>query len=112
MSATDDAVSSELIEFPSGLAKKATQVVGNERNVILALRTAPELRGLVQYDEFALAVEFTRAAPWRQTKPGDPWTDDDDTALMAYLHGQSAGVPWRRDKTAHQSSKYGAIGKR
>ncbi len=87
--------SAELLEFPSGFAKKASPIVGNERNVILALRTVPELRGLVQYDEFALVVEVTRAAPWRQTELGDRWTDDDDTALMAYLQEKGIGVRGR-----------------
>ena len=61
-------------------------IIGDERNVIRALRTAPALQGLVRYDSFALIVEFTRVAPWRHTELGDRWSDDDDTHDQSYRH--------------------------
>src|SRR5690606_2427714 len=84
-------------DWQSALTKKGHQatIVGDERNVLQALRTAPELRGLVRYDEFSLQVEFTRAPPWREAEPGARWTDDDDTALSAWLQEQGIAVRGR-----------------
>jgi predicted P-loop ATPase len=81
-------------DWQSGLVKKGhkSTIVGDERNVLRALRTAPELRGLVRHDEFALRNEFAKAPPWRDAEPGDAWTDDDDTALMAWLQDRGIAV--------------------
>lgn len=81
-------------DWPSSLAKKGREVtiVGDERNVLKALRKAPDLCGLIRYDEFALRVEFTRRPPWRTVQAGEAWTDDDDTALMSYLQTNGIAV--------------------
>jgi predicted P-loop ATPase len=68
------------------------RALGDERNVLQALRTAPALSGLIRYNEFALSVEFTRSAPWRECTLGAQWSDDDDTALMSYLQDQGVSV--------------------
>ena len=82
------------VGWQSGLAKGPQGTpIGDERNVLAALRTAPQLRGLVRYDEFALAIEFARDAPWQRAAPGCRWTADDDTSLIAYL--QEQGLPVR-----------------
>jgi putative DNA primase/helicase len=77
-------------DWRSDLFKRGDRYVGDERNVALALRRAPELRELVRLNRFNQAVEFTRSPPWRATVPGDPWTDDDDVALQIWL--QEMGV--------------------
>src|SRR5215207_6392474 len=83
------------VDWQSGLAKRGreTPIVGDERNVLAALRSAPELRGLMEFDEFALSVELTRSPPWRHCDPGERWTEDDDTRLIAFL--QSADIAVR-----------------
>jgi putative DNA primase/helicase len=82
-------------QWQNGLVRKGDEetIVGDERNVLQALRTAPELRGLVQRNEFALTVELTRAPPWRVT--AGRWTDDDTTQLQAWLQGQAIAVRGR-----------------
>lgn len=69
--------------------------VGDERNVIIALRAAPELAGLLRFNEFALEVELTRSPPWND--PRTRWTDEHDTALAAWL--QEKGIKVRSRAT-------------
>lgn len=68
---------------------------GDERNVVLAMRNAPELKDLVCYNEFSLTVNLTRAPPWRAAVPGTPWIETDDTALQAWLQTQGIAVRGR-----------------
>jgi predicted P-loop ATPase len=82
----------ERMAWTDSLTKQGSTVVGNERNILYALRSAPELRGLVRFDEFALAIELTRAPPWRTREPLR-WTDEDDTELTGWL--QEAGIAVR-----------------
>lgn len=70
-------------------------ILGNERNVLQALRTAPDLLRLVQFDMFALEIQFVRSPPWRHAEPGALWTDEDDTQLAAWLQGQGITVRGR-----------------
>jgi predicted P-loop ATPase len=71
---------------------KSGGYIGDERNVLIALRTAPELAGLVQLNEFSLETELTRQAPWQSTKI-TCWSESDDTQLTAWL--QAAGIKVR-----------------
>jgi putative DNA primase/helicase len=66
--------------------------MGDERNVILALRSAPELEGLVGYNEFAIDVVFRKSPPWRVAEPDTAWTEADDTLLMAWLQDRDIRV--------------------
>jgi predicted P-loop ATPase len=108
-----------VIDWQAGLAKKGHEstVVGDERNILKALRTAPELRGLVRHNEFALRDEFSRSPPWRDAEPGDVWTDNDDTALASFLQSSCIAVRGRnvvsdcvslvaRDCTVHAVREY------
>jgi putative DNA primase/helicase len=72
---------------------KGERPLGDERNLILALRNAPALTNLLRFNEFALRAELTRSPPWRQAAPGEAWRDDDDTALLAWL--QHEDIPAR-----------------
>jgi predicted P-loop ATPase len=74
------------------LAKKGERFAGDERNVAMALRTAPELRALVRHNRFSQAVELTRSPPWRSATPGESWTDDDDVALQIWLQERGLDV--------------------
>jgi len=77
-----------------GLRKKGQQAtyIGDERNVLGALRAAPDLCGLIRFDMFALTTDFMRSPPWRHVEVGERWTDDDDTALMSYLQDHDIAV--------------------
>lgn len=77
------------------LARRGDRIIGDERNVLMAMRLAPELGGLVRFNEFALRVEFTRAPHWRQCAAGAAWTDDDDLALQAWFQGLEIDVRQR-----------------
>ena len=56
-------VETPAVDWRSELEKSGTGFVGDERNVLLALRAAPELYELVRFNEFSLRVEFTRSPP-------------------------------------------------
>ena len=45
--------------------------LGNLRNVLHALRNAPEWRGVLAYDEFAARAITTKPPPWSNQK-GEP----------------------------------------
>jgi putative DNA primase/helicase len=75
------------------LALKGDRIIGDERNIVLALRHAPELIGLVRFNEFALRLEFTRSPPWRVAAADEVWREDDDTALLTWL--QQHDIPVR-----------------
>jgi predicted P-loop ATPase len=80
-------------DWRAELARSGTGYLGDERNVLIALRRAPELTGLLRFNEFALHLEFTRAPPWRNAEAGTLWTEADDTQCTAWL--QSAGLKLR-----------------
>jgi predicted P-loop ATPase len=64
--------------------------LGNLRNVLFALRNAPEWQGVLAYDEFAARVITQNALPW-----GDPrvegWADEHDTLTCEWI--QEQGIP-------------------
>lgn len=59
-------------------------------NACIALREAPELKGLLAYDEFAGVTATLRPAPWRQG--GGIWGEDDDRHLAEWLQVRGIGV--------------------
>jgi predicted P-loop ATPase len=79
-------------DWRKALASSNSGYLGDERNILIALRTAPELAGLLRFNEFSLETEFARLPPWRKDGRGT-WTETDDTQLMAWL--QAAGVKVR-----------------
>lgn len=102
-------------DWRAALEPSGSGYVGDERNIMLALRSAPELAGLLRFNEFALDTELTRAPPWRGSV--SPWTDEDDTALTAWLQAQGIKVRSRsavadsvivvaRDRTYHPVREY------
>lgn len=74
------------------LAETADGYVGDERNILAALRNAPELKGLVRFNAMALEVEFTREPPWRNLENGNRWGETDDTHLIAWLQQRELKV--------------------
>jgi putative DNA primase/helicase len=72
-------------DWRANLARSATGYLGDERNVLMALRSAPELIRLTRFNEFSLSIEFTRSPPWRTVETDAPWTEQDDTQLLVWL---------------------------
>lgn len=85
----------EVVDWAAALPARGGSIVGNESNVLQALRNAPDLDGLVRFDEFALRAELTRSPPWRDIEPGEAWCDDDDTALTGWLQANGIAVRGR-----------------
>ena len=65
-------------------------------NALTALSQAPEWRGVLAYDEFALVTKQTRPPPWlqRQDNSWTPrnWEDRDDTLTADWLQHQGINV--------------------
>lgn len=78
------------------LAQRNGRIIGDERNVGLALTLAPELRELVRFNEFSLRVEFGTVPPWGGAI-GAPWTDHDDHGLQVWF--QDRGLEIRNAST-------------
>lgn len=82
------------VEWLALLRRRGDRILGDEANVLHALRAAPDLAGLVRFNEFAQEVEFTRCPPWRTTAPAT-WSDDDDVHLQAWLQVRGVDVRQR-----------------
>jgi predicted P-loop ATPase len=105
-------------DWTQGLVRnKDGRAIADERNVLHALRTAPELRGLLRFDAFALQLQFTRSPPWRDVETHERWGDHDDVELLVWLQAQ--GIAFRsvnsvrgcvvvvaRDNTTHPVREY------
>jgi putative DNA primase/helicase len=80
-----------LVELPtktdwrSALTRRGKVFIGDERNVSLSLRLAPELAGLLRFNEFSERVEVTRQPPWRSFDDGPSWSSADDVGLKVFL---------------------------
>lgn len=74
------------------LAEAGDDYLGDERNILIALRSAPELKGLLRYNAMALDVEITRAPPWRKIEDGLKWSETDDTHCIAWLQERNLKV--------------------
>lgn len=61
-------------------------------NAITALRTAPEWKGVLAFDEFALRTIAAKPAPWPSSEKGSVWTDQDDSLTAEWLQRQSIFV--------------------
>jgi predicted P-loop ATPase len=70
------------------LAESSEGYLGDERNILIAMRNAPELKDLVRYNAMALDVELTRSPPWRKLEEGPKWTETDDTHCIAWLQSR------------------------
>ena len=87
--------STNVIELPWRARLRTSdkgKTLGDEANALIAMRFAPEIAGLTQYNEFSRKCEFRRACPWRQTKAGDEWTDNDDMELLVWLQHQGIAI--------------------
>jgi putative DNA primase/helicase len=88
-----DEARAKLDDWRADLAPSGDGFLGDERNILIALRSAPELMGLTRFNEFSLATEFAKPPPWRATVAGTNWSECDDTQLAAHL--QHAGLKIR-----------------
>jgi predicted P-loop ATPase len=96
------------VDWRLALAKQGERYAGDERNVQLALQLAPELQRVVRWNEFALAIEVAKPAPWNAVA-GRAWTDDDDVALQIWLQERSINVIRRgpvADAVALEAKKF------
>lgn len=82
-------------EWMAGLRRSGKGFVGDEYNCVFALRHAPELIGLLRFNEFAHVTEFSRSPPWRVVTPGSPWSEADDTACQVWLQERDIAVRGR-----------------
>ena len=62
----------------------------NELNVITALERAPELRGIVAYNEFADDIEIVKPPPWQNSS--ETWSDIDRIELQAWLQANGLNI--------------------
>jgi putative DNA primase/helicase len=79
-------------DWRSSLDRRGHRYSGDERNITLALRLAPELSGTLRFNEFADTVEVTRDLPWRVASEDAKWTDADDIALKVWLQQRDIDV--------------------
>ena len=77
------------------LRKRGDRPIGDEANVLQALRSAPELASLVRFNEFGSRIELASSPPWRTAPTGEPWTDADDVDLQAWLQVRGLEVKAR-----------------
>ena len=82
-------------DWTSKLRVRGSNFVGDEANVVTALREAPELRDLVRYNEFRMQVELQRKPPWRDGDIGEPWNEHDDLDLQRWLQESKIDVRQR-----------------
>lgn len=80
------------VDWKALLRRRGERILGDEANVLQALRAAPELAGLVRFNEFAGRAEFTRSPPWRDAVAGTEWSDEDDVDLQAWLQTRDLEV--------------------
>jgi predicted P-loop ATPase len=81
-------------DWTNGLVRsKDGRIIADERNVMHALRAAPELRGLLRFDAFALQIQFVHSPPWRDVEVFERWADHDDVEGLVWLQDQ--GIPYR-----------------
>ena len=72
-----------ITDWRSSLTRRGGRYLGDERNIAQALKFAPELAGLLRFNEFASRIEMTRTPPWNTD--ASEWTDRDDIALKIWL---------------------------
>ena len=90
----EPAETSPFDDWRAALRVKGKSIIGDESNVLKALRLAPDLKGLVAFDEFSLNVRLMASPPWRSAKDGELWTESDDLLAQGWL--QDAGVEVRQ----------------
>ncbi|MEI9812926.1 MAG: virulence-associated E family protein [Acidobacteriota bacterium] len=79
-------------EWKDGLRKfNNGNVIPQLANVIHALKNAPELAGVVAFDDFGLRVVTKRPAPWH-SKPGEVWNDNDDRKLAEWCQHNGINI--------------------
>jgi predicted P-loop ATPase len=66
------------------------KILANFSNALIALRLAPEWRGVLAYNEFALEPGMRRPPPWGG--PAGPWSDYQDSRLIEWLETQGIRI--------------------
>jgi predicted P-loop ATPase len=95
------AASESVAARPNGAAKRApnTLIVKSDgtphailANAITKLRTAPEWKGVLAFNEFSLQVTTLKPAPWGGSA-GKEWTDHEDRLTADWLQHHRILVP-------------------
>jgi len=77
---------------------------GSAYNIALAIENAPELAGIVGFDDFEQKALLTKAPPWQRGRfERRPWSDADDTDLLLWL--QQQGLPVRAVTTVADTAR-------
>lgn len=77
---------------------------GSAINIATALELAPELAGIVGFDEFQQQTLLNKAPPWQRGRfERRPWSDADDTELLLWL--QHNGLPCRAVTTVADTAR-------
>jgi predicted P-loop ATPase len=69
-------------------------------NAVIALEHAPELRGIVGFDEFQQAIILLKSPPWRELDKPRPWLDVDDSFFQLWLSACDVTVGKETAQTA------------
>lgn len=77
---------------------------GSAFNIATALEHAPELQGIVGFDEFEQQAVVLKAPPWQRGRfERRAWSDADDTELLLWL--QKNGLPVRAVGTVADTAR-------
>jgi predicted P-loop ATPase len=74
------------------LRDKSGTWMANSANVVVALEYAPELSGIVRWDDFTCRMVLARQPPWEEDANQRAWSDADDTELLIWLQEQGLYV--------------------
>lgn len=77
------------------LATRNGRILGDERNIIMTLRSAPPLLHMLRFNSFALRIEFVHSPPWREAKNAEAWRDEDTTGLILWLQTHNIEARFR-----------------
>jgi hypothetical protein len=81
-------IRSQRVHWTDGLTLNKHGIpLGNLRNVLHALRNAPEWHGLLAYDEFAARAITTKPPPW-SNQTVEQWSDYDDARTCEWFQNQ------------------------
>ena len=74
-------------------------IIGSVTNCLIALRHAPEWRGVLGYDEFKAEGVYLKPPPYSQAEPAGP-ADYDRHAILLLDWLNNAGIPIRSERQA------------
>ena len=80
------------IAWKDGLRRRdGGSIIPQLANAIYALKNAPELCGVLAFDDFGLRTIARAPEPWHSC-PGQIWTDNDDTKFAEWCQWQGLNI--------------------